>query len=63
MYAPRLNVLALRKPFVTDVGITAPRYSVETITTFLVTLLGSFSGFVHTRIGHNASFLPKCMST
>jgi len=26
LYAPRLNVQALRKPFVTDVGITAPRY-------------------------------------
>jgi len=41
---------------------------VETITTFLVTLFGSFSGFVHTRIGHNASFyqnvwaynMPSC---
>ena len=36
LYATLPNVQALRKPLETDVGITAPRICVETITSSLV---------------------------
>lgn len=39
LYAPRLNVQALRKPLETDVGITAPRICAETIMTSLVSFI------------------------
>ena len=42
LYATLLYVQALRKPLETDVGITAPRICVETITTSLVSFILKF---------------------
>ena len=46
-----------------DVGITAPRLCVETITPSLAFVIFSFLGFNHTRRRHNASFHFKIQRT
>ena len=42
LHATLLSIQALRKPLETDVGITAPRICVETITTSLVSVVLKF---------------------
>ena len=54
-----VHVLALRKPFVTDVGITAPRYMRGDHYTFSCHMVGSFLGLEHARRRHNASYIKK----